>query len=110
MSEFFLQKVLKLESSNLILCKIKKLPVSCHGIDTQALFFYWFLFYPFICLFKVNLRYIFSETLKLECRMCDGIIQLRLRVVAFVLLFIFIFNSFLILHVNIEKLCHSFLK
>ena len=44
------------------------------------------------------------------CRMSDCILGLRLRVMALIFLFLSIFLSFPILHVNIKNLCLSFLK
>ena len=44
------------------------------------------------------------------CRMSDCIVGLRLRVMAVVFLFLSIFLSFSILHVNIKNLCFSFLR
>ena len=42
-------------------------------------------------------------------KMSDYIVGLRLRVMAFIFLFLSIFLSFPILHVNIKNLCWSFL-
>ena len=44
------------------------------------------------------------------CRMNDCIVGLRLRVMALIFLFLSIFLSFPILHVNIKNLCQGFLK
>ena len=44
------------------------------------------------------------------CRMRDYIVGLRLRAMALIFLFLSIFLSFSILHVNIKNLCWSFLK
>ena len=44
------------------------------------------------------------------CRMSDCIVGLRLRVMALIFLFLSIFLSFPILHVNIKNLCWSFLR
>ena len=42
------------------------------------------------------------------CRMSDCIVGWRLRVMALIFLFLSIFLSFPILHVNIKNLCWSF--
>ena len=44
------------------------------------------------------------------CRMSDCMVGLRLRVMALIFLFLSIFLSFPILHVNIKNLCWSFLR
>ena len=44
------------------------------------------------------------------CRMSDCIVGLRFRVIAFILLFLSIFLSFPVMHVNIKNLCQSFLR
>ena len=44
------------------------------------------------------------------CRLSDYIVGLRLRVMALIFLFLSIFLSFPILHVNIKNLCWSFLR
>ena len=44
------------------------------------------------------------------CRMSDYIVGLRLRVMALIFLFLSIFLSFPILHINIKNLCWSFLR
>ena len=44
------------------------------------------------------------------CRMSDYIVGLRLRVMALIFLFLSIFLSFPILHVNMKNLCWSFLR
>ena len=73
---------------------------------------------PFFLSFKANFVSLFSlELCKLEssnmlyiCRMSDCIVGLRLRVMAHIFLFLSIFLSFPILHVNIKNLCGSFLR
>ena len=60
-------------------------------------------FYPELCILESsNMLYI--------CRMSDCIVGLRLRVMALIFLFLSIFLSFPILHVNIKNLCWSFLR
>ena len=44
------------------------------------------------------------------CRMSDFFVGLRLRVMALIFLFLSIFLSFPILHINIKNLCQSFLR
>ena len=58
-----------------------------------------------------------SEMCKLEssnmvyiCRLSYYIVGLRLKVMAFIFLYLSIFLSFPILHVNIKNLCWSFLR
>ena len=68
---------------------------------------------PFFCLLRLNLCHsFFPELCKLEssnmvyiCRMKDSIVGLGLRVMALIFLFLAIFLSFPILHVNIKNLC-----
>ena len=60
-------------------------------------------FSPELCkLESLNMVYI--------CRMSDCIVGLRVRVMAFIFLFLSIFLSFSILHTNIKNLCWSFLR
>ena len=73
--------------------------------------------YPFFCLLRLNLCQFSQELYKLVssimvyiCRMSDCIVGLRLRVMAFILVFLLIFLSFPILHVNIKKLGNGFLR
>ena len=51
-----------------------------------------------------------SSNMVYICRMSDYIVGLRLRVMALIFLFLSIFLSFPILHVNIKKFCWSFLR
>ena len=76
---------------------------------------YFFLNLSIFLYFKAKFVSHFSpELCKLEssniiyiCRMSDCIVGLRLRVMALIFLFLSIFLSFLILHVNIKNLCRS---
>ena len=51
-----------------------------------------------------------SSNMVYICRISDCIVELRLRVMAFIFLFFIHFLSFPILHVNIKNLCWSFLR
>ena len=83
------------------------------GMRIRLIALILYLYFPFLCLFKIKSESKFSQKLcKLEssnmvyiCRMNDCIVGLRLRVMALILLFLSIFLSFLILHVNIQNLC-----
>ena len=62
-------------------------------------------------------KFVSPEMCKLEssnivymCRMSDYIVGLRLRVMALIFLYLSIFLSFPILHVNIKNVCWSFLR
>ena len=61
-------------------------------------------------LFSWELCKLESSDMVYICRMSDCIVGLRLRDMAFIFLFLSIFLSFPILHVNIENLCWSFLR
>ena len=72
-----------------------------HGIDNQAHCCYYFLYLSFLCSFKVNLCQFSKELSKLEsltviniCRISDSFMELRLRVIASMLLFFIIFSFF----------------
>ena len=88
------------------------------GIENQTPCFYSSLYLSIFLSFKAKFVSLFSlELCKLEssnmvyiCRMSYCIIGLRLRVMALVFLFLSIFLSFPILHVNIKNLCWSFLR
>ena len=57
----------------------------------------------FVSQFSVELCKLESSNMVYICRMSDCIVGLRLRVMALIFLFLSIFLSFPILHVNIKK-------
>ena len=87
-------------------------------IENRTPCFYSSLYLSIFLSFKAKFVSLFSPRLcKLEssnkvylCRMSDCIVGLRLRVMAFIYLFLSVFLSFPILHVNIKNSCWSFLK
>ena len=89
-----------------------------YGIENQTPCSYSSLYLSIFLSFKAKFVSLFSpELCKLEstdmiriCRMSDCIVGLRLRVMAPIFLFLSIFLSFHILHVNIKNLCWSFLR
>ena len=89
-----------------------------YGIKNQTPCLYSSLYLSIFLSFKAKFVSLFSlELCKLEssnmvyiCRMSECIVGLRLRVMAFIFLFLSIFLSFPILHVNIKNLCWSFLR
>ena len=64
----------------------------------------------FVSQFSPELCKLESSNLIYICKMSDCIVGLRLRVMALIFLFLSIFLSFSMLHVNIKKLCWSFLR
>ena len=64
----------------------------------------------FVSQFSLELSKLKSSNMVYICRMSDYIVGLRLRVMALIFLFLSIFLSFPILHVNIKNLCWSFLR
>ena len=88
------------------------------GIENQTPCSYSSFYLSIFLSFKAKFVSQFSpEMCKLEslnmvyiCRMSDYIAGLRLRVMALIVLHLFIFLSFPILHVNIKNLCWSFLR
>ena len=64
----------------------------------------------FVSLFSLELCKLESSNMLYICRMSDCIVGLRLRVMAHIFLFLSVFLSFPILHVNIKNLCWSFLR
>ena len=88
-----------------------------YGIENRIPCSYTSLYLSIFLSFKATFVSQFSpELCKLEssnmvniCRMSDCMVESRLRVMALIFLFSFIFLSFPILHVNIKKLCWSFL-
>ena len=88
------------------------------GIENQTLCFYSFLYLSsllsfmakFVSQFSPELCKLDSSNMVYICRMSDYIVGLRLRVMALIFLFLSIFLSFSILHVNIKQLCWSFLR
>ena len=87
-------------------------------IENQTPCLYSSLYLPIFLFFKAKFVSQFStELCKLEssnmvyiCRMSDYIVGLRLRVMALSFLYLSIFLSFSILHVNIKNLRWSFLR
>ena len=63
----------------------------------------------FVSLFSLELCKLESSNMIYICRISDCIMGLRLRVMAFIFLFLSFFLSFPVLHVNIKNLCWSFL-
>ena len=61
-------------------------------------------------LFSPELCKLEPSNMVYQRRMSDCIVGLRLRVMAHIFLFLSIFLSFAILHVNIKNLCWSFLR
>ena len=88
------------------------------GIESQTPCSYSSLYLSIFLSFTAKFVSQFSpEFCKLEssnmlyiCRMSDCIVGLRFRVMAIIFLFLSIFLSFPILHVNIKNLCCSFLR
>ena len=64
----------------------------------------------FVSQFPPELWKLESSNVVYICKMSDCILGLRLRVMTFIFLFLSIFLSFPILHVNIKNLCWSFLR
>ena len=64
----------------------------------------------FVSQFSPEMCKLESSNMVYICRMSDYIMGLRLRVMALIFLYLSIFLSFPILHVNIKNLCWSFLK
>ena len=64
----------------------------------------------FVSQFSLELGKLESSNMVYICRMSNCIVGLRLRVMALIFLFLSIFLSFSILHVNIKNLCWSFLR
>ena len=89
-----------------------------YEIENQTPFSYSSIYLSIFLSFKAKFVSLFSpELCKLEssnmvyiCRMSDYIVGWRLRIMALIFLFLSIFPSFPILHVNIKNLCWSFLR
>ena len=64
----------------------------------------------FVSQFSSKLCMLESLNMVYICRMNDYIVGLRLRVMNLIFLFLSIFLSFPILHVNIKNLCWSFVR
>ena len=64
----------------------------------------------FVSQFSPELCKLESSNMIYIYRMSNCMVGLRLRVKGLIFLFLFIFLSFPILHVNIKKLCWSFLR
>ena len=64
----------------------------------------------FVSQFSLEMYMIESSNMLYIYRISGYMVGLRLRVIALIFLYIIIFLSFPILHVNIKNLCWSFLK
>ena len=64
----------------------------------------------FVSQFSPEMCKLESSNMVYICRMSDFIVGSRLRFMALIFLYLSIFLSFPILHVNIKNLCWSFLK
>ena len=78
----------------------------------SSLYLYIFLSFmaEFLSQFSAELYKLESSNMIYICRLSDCIVGLRLRVMALIFLFLSIFLSFPILHVNIKNLCWSFFR
>ena len=86
-----------------------------YGIENQtpcsysSLYMYLSIFLSFkakfVSLFSAELCKLESSSMVYICRMSDCIVGLKLRVMALIFLYLSIFLSFPILHVNIKNLC-----
>ena len=78
----------------------------------SSLYFSIFLSFmaKFVSQFSPELCKLEPSNMVYICRMSDCIMGWRLRVMALISLFLSIFLSFTILHVNIKNLCWSFLR
>ena len=89
-----------------------------YGIENRTHCSYSSLYFSICLSFKAKFVSQFSpELCKLEssnmvyiCRISDCMVRLRLRVMVLIFLFLSCFLSFPILHVNIKKICWSFLR
>ena len=64
----------------------------------------------FVSQFSLEMCKLESSNMVYICRMSDYMVGLRLRVMALIFLYLIIFLSFPILHVNIKNLCWSLLR
>ena len=88
------------------------------GIENRTPCFYFSIYLSiflsfmakFVSLFSSELCILESSNMVYICRLSDYIVGLRLRVMALIFLFLSVFLSFTILHVNIKNLCWSFLR
>ena len=88
-----------------------------YGIENQTPCSYSSLYLSIFLSCKAKVSLFSPELCKLEssnmvyiCRMSDCMVGRRLRVMALIFLFLSIFLSFRILHVNIKNLCWNFLR
>ena len=84
-------------------------PTPCYYCSFYLSIFLSFMA-KFVPQFSPELCKLESSNMVYICRMSDYIVGLRLRVMALIFLFLSIFLSFSILHVNIKNLCWSFLR
>ena len=114
----FSQEFLIFKARMLKLCLHMENELLYCGIKNRTPCSYCSLYFSIFLSFKAKPVSQFSpELCKLEssnmvyiCRISDYIVGLRLRVMALIFLFRSIFLSFPTLHVNIKKLCWSFLR
>ena len=64
----------------------------------------------FVSQFSLEMCKVESSNMVYICRMSDYMVGLRLRIMALIFLYLMVFLSFPVLHVNIKNLCWSFLR
>ena len=110
-SGIFKARMLKLGihiDNELLYCKIEN-RTSCSYFSIYLSIFLSFTA-KFVSQFSQELYMLESSNMLYICRMSDYIVGLRLRVMALIFLFLSIFLSFPILHVNIKNLFWGFLR
>ena len=94
--------------NELLYCGIENQPPCSYSTLYLSIFLSFMAI--FVSLFSPEMCKLESSHMLYICRMSDYIVGLRLRVMVYIFLYLSIFLTFPILHVNIKNLCWSFLK
>ena len=97
-----------LMDNDLLYCGIENQPPCSYSSLYLSIFLSFMT--KFVSQFSPELCKLESSNMVYICKMSDCIVGLRLKVMARIFLFLSIFLSFPILHVNIKNLCWSFLR
>ena len=96
--------------NELLYCGIENQTPWSYSPFTRYLSIFLSFMAKFVSQFSSEMCKLESSNMLYICRMSDCIVGLRLKVMALIFLYLSIFLSVPILHVNIKNLCWSFLR
>ena len=96
--------------NELLYCEIENRTPCSYSPFTRYLSIFLSFMAKFVSQFSSEMCKLESSNMVFICRMSDYIVGLRLKVMALIFLYLSIFLSFPVLHVNIKNLCWGFLR